>query len=128
MSIDTKFNLGDKVWYIIDQRIDTKVDCEICNNTGLVYIKDEEFNCPKCHGKGYIRFMQTSYKKVRGPFEVGRIDVTVCNVMEYFNLERYQLNTIDITSSAKIGSGIYIQAEDLFATEEEAIEKANTVF
>jgi len=129
MSIETKFNLGDKVWRIIDQRRYISVDCDICNCTGKVSIKGKNFDCPNCHGEGHLKSLETSDKIVGGPFEIGRIDVSVCNTLEYFNSENYQFNANkDFSTSARVGSGIFLQAEDIFATKEEAIEKANTVF
>lgn len=50
MEIKTKFSNGDKVW-IIQKDNYVYEDCNICENTGAVKIKGEEFLCPQCQGE-----------------------------------------------------------------------------
>lgn len=54
MKIETRFSIGDKIYTAdpVKFRYPTKnVNCDICDSTGKVTIKDQEFICPKCRGK-----------------------------------------------------------------------------
>jgi len=57
MKIDTKFNLGQKVWVMVPDIIrSTKlVKCSACEGKGKVILKDERsYICPNCQGSGKI--------------------------------------------------------------------------
>jgi len=49
--IDTKFNIGDQIFVVDYHTINISIDCEICNGTGIIEIKNKKFTCPECNGK-----------------------------------------------------------------------------
>lgn len=50
MKLETKFNLNDVV-YVIEKRKYIYKDCNICENTGKITYKNQEYLCPECHGE-----------------------------------------------------------------------------
>jgi len=52
MEIKTKFELGDKVVGISHYTKEVLIPCLTCDRTGRIIIKDKNFECPDCYGKG----------------------------------------------------------------------------
>lgn len=48
--METKYNIGDRVWIIQSQYTTRLVECVACERTGKVKIAGEEYTCPKCGG------------------------------------------------------------------------------
>jgi len=70
MSIDTKFSLGDKVYTIVQEHNSTSERCYVCEETGSITFKGEEYYCPKCHGNGVIVVDRLSDPFIEGPFVI----------------------------------------------------------
>ena len=52
MNLQTKFNIGDKVATIQNFSEEIFKTCSTCEGSGKIQIKDKEFDCPDCYGKG----------------------------------------------------------------------------
>ena len=50
MHIETKFNIGDKVFVCQKNGKQERETCKICNGKGHVVINDKSFQCPECYG------------------------------------------------------------------------------
>ena len=50
MHIETKFNIGDKVFICQKNGKYERETCKICNGKGHVVINDKSFQCPECYG------------------------------------------------------------------------------
>ena len=112
MTIETKFNIGDKAWSIVGERIPRKTSymCPVCNGTGKMKI----FGNKKCDASifngayrckdGYLVAREYEYIAQKGVVSEIFIDVSK-------NSEQ------DV--EYEIGNSIWDQKE-LYATEEEA--------
>jgi hypothetical protein len=107
MYIETKFNIGDQI-FVVDQH--TKhvfIDCKICDGTGIVKIKNKEYECPECNGEKGIE----KYKD------------------EFFVIEKYVIIHEIIITRQKIiqlysdSLDDIVYESDCFSTEEEAVEE-----
>jgi len=52
MEIRTKFEIGDKVVGISHGIKEILIPCSTCDRTGRIVVKDKNFECPDCYGKG----------------------------------------------------------------------------
>lgn len=89
MKIETKYDLGDVVWYLSRRKTAKQTDCSTCKASGRVYfmeIQDSTCACPDCGGCGYcletpevvislkagtIGQIRTKYTKEQGDSDVG---------------------------------------------------------
>jgi hypothetical protein len=54
MIIDTKFEIGDRVWFI-DKELEMEIDCVSCEGSGNLYtISNKSTECNRCWGTGII--------------------------------------------------------------------------
>ena len=121
MIIQSKFNLGDKIYRLgrlyIDHPTKHPNECNICSSTGRVTIDGESFCCPKCKGKVEVEtdYSVTHYHRGEpsmDAYTIGQISA------------RVQKNKIEIQYMCKetgIGSGRIYNEDECFATYEEAI-------
>ncbi len=53
MQIETKFNVGDTVYCVRNERTVIKKPCNICHGKGWIILKGNKYKCPECSGNGY---------------------------------------------------------------------------
>ena len=51
MKFDTRYNTGDKVWIVINERKQETIPCDLCDGKGAVTIKGRDITCPDCRGR-----------------------------------------------------------------------------
>ena len=89
MKIKTKFKVGDKLYYIERSEYSYE-DCNICDNTGRVIIKNKEFLCPECNGD------RQKINKVCYGVKQGVVDSIFINISENKFVIRYGLDGLDL--------------------------------
>lgn len=127
MEFKTKFNHRDKV-YMITKYMTFKIEeCETCNGLGKIAIKEKTFTCPNCNG--YSRKIPDKFEwqiNEKKCGEIGKIivesyDKRYCKKYEDYDYK--ELAVKYMINSTGIGSGTLWDEEDLFLTEEEALEE-----
>lgn len=123
MKIETRFSIGDKIYTVdtVKFTYPTKnVKCDICDSTGKVFIKNQEFVCPKCRGK-----KETNHDICRRRYptpsmfskRVGYIRIEIKDNGEKISY---------MCKETGIGTGILYDESMCFATHEEVINFVET--
>ena len=60
MHIETKFNIGDKVFVCQNNGGYERETCKICKGNGHVVISGKSFKCPECQGVKYTNSKRTN--------------------------------------------------------------------
>lgn len=112
MIIETKFNIGDKVWSIEEERVSRKTPyiCPVCNGSGKMKI----FGDKKCDAT----IFDGAYRCENGYLSARKYEFTIqCGVISdiFIDVSKNSEHTVEYT----IGFSIWHQGE-LYATEEEA--------
>lgn len=85
MKIETKFDLGQTVYFIEEntvQMLETE-PCDVCNETGRVKIKGQEYMCPKCGGR-LTKYKETTVNDIcQGVIE----EIVIYASGHYYTLE-----------------------------------------
>ena len=114
MQIDTKYEMGQKVYRVVERfrRIENIQACNICSGASSINYKGYECQCPKCSGRGSIVLSSedVSFRKVYEPKEITSIRVTVSD--KDINI-RYRVD------------GEVVPEKELFLTMEEIEEHFN---
>lgn len=116
-----KFELGQKVYAVtsVYSNKEQHVTCDVCNSTGMVEIKGQEYNCPSCHGKMETVHLGFKYVISHEKAEIGKINMELYSKRyerQYKSEVRYMLR------ETGVGSGSLWREERLFATKAEAQE------
>lgn len=118
MILETKYELGEKVWYAEKSDMN-KIEveqCEYCLGEGKVsLVNGDKLTCPKCSGRGGEKYNLWLYKIVDHPSMIGKVEVT-----RYKNNEDKSRNTYMIYKTG-VGSGTIWEEQKLFKTREECL-------
>lgn len=118
MIMQSKFNLGDKIYILGGLHIDypkKHKECTACSSTGIITINGEAFWCPKCGAKFETDFSVSHYHRGKPcpvAYTIGQISVKV------------QEDKVEIQYMCKetgVGSGTVYCENECFATYEEAV-------
>ena len=118
MFLSSKFDLGQRVYLVRNIR-DTKWHvCQTCDGSGMIYVKNEQFSCPSCHGSRgrYIDDPKTVCS-------VSQMSLTIGMVRAEARSEFVYSKGRDVTYmclETGVGSGSVYYECDLFATLDEA--------
>lgn len=133
MKIITKFNLGDKVTHIRMGMKTTTPECTSCSGTGKIILDDGETTCcPKCHGAGYhVKHDKMEWAPMAA-LTLGEVRVVVTDspgiegeeTFDNFKPQKDRKETY-MAIETGIGTGNNYNANDLFATREEAQAKCD---
>jgi len=129
MIYQPKFNLGDKVFHIINLQRPEFVECPMCKGMKTISINGETDRCPKCYGRGgdqtwvsegwrVARYGRED-RETRIILEFGFEQLTICQI----RLEHTKGSFPEWTVMCKetgVGSGTIHQMGHLFETVEEA--------
>lgn len=129
MSIETKFNIGDRIYHI-KKGMDTTVEiCDLCDGDGFYKVKNRKLSCVGCGTQGKI----TKYSKIstwyvqNEVFTIGQIYVILTNSPGVPGKEKYgnfapQKKQVDhyMCVETGIGSGPVYDPKNMFFTKEEA--------
>ena len=139
MIFETKFDMEDRVWLIRNQQVKVWIECKACGGTGKVVLCDDEpRSCPVCYGNCGKNEYHPSRWQVAERLTIGEIRIE--SRAEYsegedsdfdnFGHQKAKHEEVYMCRETGIGSGTLWQAENLFATREEAeaeCEKRNAV-
>ena len=129
MKIETKFDLGQPVILIRNEREKVWITCAACKGVGKVTLGDgKQHSCPKCYGhRGKNEWLPTKWL-VTQALTIGEIQYR--ERMEWregddseFANYRHQDAKVEeryMCRETGIGTGSCWSAEDMFATREEA--------
>lgn len=117
MKIETKFNLGDEVYFINQGHKVKYIECDSCDGTGKIELKNKNLvECITCNGKGILTSNSYNY------FRVGTSILIIGKVMIDFstrdNIDEF--NESYMCRETGIGSGTIWPVKKLFSTREEA--------
>jgi len=131
MKIETKFSIGDKVYRLFKDHVQTVIACTVCNDSKQVEIKGTMFKCPNCE-RGTNSWKLRWFVHTE-PTTVGQVSVQAMlktlHSSNYFDeseiqgdegtsIEQYML------SATGIGSGTLWNHNDIFLTLKEAQDEA----
>ena len=125
MILESKFNIGDKVYSIPPLHIEypkIRIPCNICDSTGEVSIKRIIFTCPKCEGKFKEDYDNSKHFFPYPAYQPKTIGQIRFNFTEDKEERKY------MCKETGIGSGTVYDENRLFSTYAEAVafvENAN---
>jgi hypothetical protein len=125
MVINTKFNLGDKVWGIQTLTKQEFSKCKACNGKGKIDLLDgDTYSCPKCHFGTVSTWTKLEWRVDDCfPSVIGKIEARIYSYSKYGeNENRYMI------ICTGIGTGQVWDEKDLFGSHEAALlecEKRN---
>jgi len=118
MKLESKYDLGDKVFWIQKRQTTVHYTCKFCEGEKKVTgANNQKRNCPDCYGYGQ--------KTKPGPIKwqvheqeltIGQVRIKV--VANY--ILHYEDETDYMCLETGVGSGSIYREEDLFPTKEEA--------
>ena len=119
--INTKLNIGDTIYNICCTAFTGQNECEVCNGTGKIKIPNwnDEY-CPKCYGKGYIETYGEKEWRLDQDFcglKVGKIEA------EQGLIRKNGKNTYVKARYSPVGFSNFINEEDIFSSEKEALDE-----
>lgn len=119
--LQAKYNVGQKV-YAVSNRSDSRqihVKCDVCNSTGKVKVegREEEYECPVCHGRTETEHYGYKYVISYHNATIGKV-----NIEEYSPkyADKFQSRVMYMLEETGVGSGSLWREDRLFATEDEA--------
>jgi hypothetical protein len=142
MILESKYNIGDKVYPIHKAREPIWIPCKSCGETGIITYNDgEKAECPRCWGeKGKVEWRLTKWMLIDNyPKEV-RKKAIECGDHVWlppFKIEQIRIeqekNNKEVRYMCKetgVGSGTVWSEKELFLSREEAqleCDKRNSV-
>jgi len=130
MKIETKFNLGQKVYHVGYKCLEKWIDCAFCGATGMVVgANQEKCSCPKCGGRKGRSIREKQAWSIDAILTLGEVRAHYRSKQggipgkEIFSnmgpqAELYEEKYMAVETG--IGSGSVYKGTDLFAAKEEA--------
>lgn len=111
MNVDTKFELGDKAWYVKDVRTRVQPDCNVCKNEREIKVegRKKKYPCPECTPGGHRKVI------MRGDFVAKRTR----------KITQIDLSVTKRTTKAQYYAGDHwLEENEIYRTEAEAKKEA----
>lgn len=140
-TLETRFGLGHKVWYVSSSVEDIELPCRFCRGRGRLTVDGSAeqtavVQCPKCSTKAMVRLGTWPVWRVDGPLTIGMIELRVFQREGLDNGERGEnrnpgagIRREDeeryMAWSTGVGSGSVYKVWDLFADPDEAQAEAD---
>jgi hypothetical protein len=114
MTVNTKYDIKQEVYYLKFSHETHKVYCDLCDNTGELTIAgtDKKAKCPECNGYGYQWSEKVQQWSIEGCSAVGQ--VRFVQTLLNYPIIQYMLE------KTGVGSGKIHDEFGLFKTKEEA--------
>ena len=116
MIFKSKFDIGQEVWVITKDNLESVDPCSTCDGVKTINVKDINYKCPRCGGKGTDPHYDT------------RWFVYTHRYIQRLTLEQLSDNNGDNGSFRycffKWGGNVYTE-DQLFSTHEEATAAVN---
>jgi hypothetical protein len=116
MKIETKYSIGDKVWYVSEDMLSKSIGCTVCKDTKEITIEGLNFQCPNCVTRhNNSRWCRRAY--ISGSSRIGsvRYEITAEDYNKQTKIEiRYMLY------DTGVGSGSLWDEAKLFSSKSEA--------
>jgi len=112
MKLETKFDLGEKVWYTKTEVKNIILNpCKYCNGSGEVELKnDDKITCPRCHGnRGEHRTLYLK-KPSNARSQIGEVQAKI--------FRDHRENSYMLFATG-VGSGTVYSEDKIFRTKEE---------
>ena len=125
MKIESKFNIGDKVYHVSGACVEypkVRVECDTCDTTGHITVKGKTYLCPECRGN-YTEDYNNPKSYFPNPFPT---TLTIGQVRTITTKDKTEIRYM--CKETGIGSGTLYEETRLFSTYDEAIDfvkKAN---
>ena len=74
MTVETKYNIGDKLWIMERPMIQKPAECDFCESTGKITHNGDSYVCPVC--EGYTDLVPGEWKLNIKPIEVQQIKIS----------------------------------------------------
>lgn len=113
MRIESRYNLGQSVWYIHNVGREQFVPCPSCQGGNIPLPDGRSLDCPRCAKKGAVALRRVHRYIVSQKLTVGQIQLTVGGRNED-DAEKYMAH------ETGVGSGSVYYAKDLYPSLEEA--------
>lgn len=131
MTIKTKFNLNDTVYLIHYEQTRTPTPCPDCEGSGeLLLLTEKTVPCHRCMRRGTMGITLGEQRWfVKGQLTLGRVNIEIVRETEpderesefdNYGAQEASRRETYMAYETGIGSGNNWNAEDLFATNEEA--------
>lgn len=118
MQLESKFNLGDKFFFVLYNQKYCEIKCTFCNGDGSIKSNYNELllaKCPKCYGTGKIGYREPiQWYCTKKELTIGEIRVE--ERKNGYHKESY------MAEETGIGSGNVYEVSKMFKTIEEAQE------
>jgi predicted RNA-binding Zn-ribbon protein involved in translation (DUF1610 family) len=76
MITSTKFDIGDKIYYLYEEWKTSYTRCTLCDKDGQVKINEKYYRCPNCEGEAKLR-KSAGYEWRIKSTDVSEIDIHV---------------------------------------------------
>ena len=124
MVIETKFNLGQRVYALSLTTASRWIKCKSCEGNGTIIHNETVFLCTKCDGDGekhecYGKEWMLEYEEAK----IGKIQIELYR-QTFINQGKGKNSIIYMLDPTGVGSGYTWNEDDLFATFEEACVEA----
>lgn len=118
MTYTSKFDIGQEVWLVRNERFQRIVKCSACGHSGKIVINGEELICPKCSGRSAHAQYVGQKHYVYDHSQVGKIEIE--DHPSRYGKETPNPRVKYMVFATGVGSGQVWDEEDLFPTEAEA--------
>jgi hypothetical protein len=119
MDFHTKYSIGDKVFPIYKNYKTHKEPCSICEGNKSINLNGKEYICAKCRGQGEI-YISTVISEI----EIGQVgNIISVTINQWGKNEVYVEYRVNADMKGK--SFAFYKEEDLFLSEQEALDECN---